>query len=68
MATKCKCGGKLKTTYYNYDYMPGYKCILFCDKSKCEVIGGGIFCSKKDAKLLALEKLERMEKEELIEK
>lgn len=57
---KCKCGGTLKSTYYS-SVMSGYKCILFCTKSKVEVVGGGILCTKRDAYALAKEKLEKLE-------
>lgn len=60
---KCKCGGTLKSTYYPIapTVMSGYKCILFCTKSKVEVIGGGALCTKWDAYQLAKEKLEEQE-------
>lgn len=60
---KCKCGGTLKSTYYPIapSVMSGYKCILFCTKSKVEVVGGGVLCTKRDAYALAKEKLENSE-------
>lgn len=30
---KCNCGGKLKSSYSQYS-LGGWKCILFCYKSK----------------------------------
>lgn len=67
--SKCKCGGTLKSTYYPIapTVMSGYKCILFCTKSKVEVIGGGILCTKRDAYRLAKEKLEEQENKEFNE-
>ena len=62
MATKCKCGGKLKTTYYKHP-LCGWKCIMFCDKSKFEVVGGGFFYSKRDAYTDAKMKIEQNEEE-----
>ena len=61
--SKCKCGGTLKSTYYPIapTVMSGYKCILFCTKSKVEVIGGGALCTKREAYQLAKEKLEEQE-------
>lgn len=54
--TKCpNCGGKLKVSYYPTP-IGGWRCVLFCDKSKYELIGGGIFYTKKDAYKDALEK------------
>ena len=47
--------------------MSGYKCILFCTKSKIEVIGGGISCTKHEAYKLAKEKLEERENKEFNE-
>ena len=66
--SKCKCGGTLKSTYYPIapTVMSGYKCILFCTKSKVEVIGGGILCTKRDAYKLAKEKLEEQENKGVI--
>lgn len=63
---KCKCGGTLKSTYYPIapSVMSGYKCILFCTKSKVEVVGGGVLCTKRDAYALAKEKLEKQENRE----
>lgn len=63
--SKCKCGGTLKSTYYPLApfVMSGYKCILFCTKSKVEVIAGGALCTKRDAYKLAKEKLEKQENE-----
>lgn len=63
---KCKCGGTLKSTYYSTapSVMSGYKCILFCTKSKVEVVGGGVLCTKRDAYALAKEKLEKLENRE----
>lgn len=60
---KCKCGGTLKSMYYPVapTVMSGYKCILFCTKSKVEVIGGGALCTKREAYQLAKEKLEEQE-------
>ena len=64
MMTKCpNCGGKLKASYYPVP-IGGWRCILFCDKSKYELIGDGIFYTKKDAYKDALEKLIKAEKEE----
>ena len=62
-SSKCPCGGKLKAIYYPLTSMigSGYKCILYCDKSKFEVLGGGMLCSKKEACELALEKLKKLE-------
>ena len=64
--SKCSCGGKLKAMYYPLTPIVGrgYKCILFCDKSKIEVLGGGMLCSKKEARELALEKLKKLEKKD----
>ena len=61
--SKCPCGGKLKAIYYPITPIigSGYKCILYCDKSKFEVIGGGMLCNKREARKLALEKLKRLE-------
>lgn len=61
--SKCTCGGKLKAIYYPLTpkIESGYKCILYCDKSKIEVLGGGEFCNKKEARKLALEKLKKLE-------
>lgn len=61
--SKCKCGGTLKSIYYPIapSVMSGYKCILFCTKSKVEVIGGGALCTKRDAYKLAKEKIEKQE-------
>lgn len=57
---KCNCGGKLKATYIPH-YLGGYTCWLFCNKSKYEVRGGGIWSTKKDAYKEALEKLKKEE-------
>ena len=67
--SKCKCGGTLKSIYYPISptVMSGYKCILFCTKSKVEVIGGGMLCTKRDAYKLAKEKLEKQENKEFNE-
>lgn len=64
--SKCKCGGMLKSIYYPIapTAMSGYKCILFCTKSKVEVISGGILCTKRDAYKLAKEKLQEQENKE----
>lgn len=62
--TKCpSCGGKLKASYYPVP-IGGWRCVLFCDKSKYELVGGGIFYTKKDAYKDALEKIINAEKEE----
>lgn len=58
--SKCKCGGKLKSSYSQYP-LGGWKCILFCSKSKWEVIGGGFGFSKRDAYKAAFDKLQKYE-------
>lgn len=58
--SKCNCGGKLKSSYYQH-LLLGWKCILFCYKSKWEVIGGGFGFSKRDAHKDAFDKLQKYE-------
>lgn len=58
--SKCKCGGKLKSSYSQYP-LGGWKCLLFCSKSKWEIYGGGFGFSKRDAYKAAFDKLQKYE-------